>query len=402
MVNINNLKAGVKKLAVVSSSAVLMTLSVNASAMAANFYNLTDLGTLPGGNFSIANGINDVGQVVGYSTIGGNGARAFLWSANTGMTDLGFLPNIPVNYGDDDEYDISSVSFIYQSAAYDINNLGQVVGTSSVDFDYDTCCFNCCFFNRAAPRVFFWTNDTGVLPVEIENDYYGDWPKAINNLGQVVGASGRLPTTSFLWSLESLQIGLFSYPNDINDAGQVVGIVETSPDGAFVWSSSDGRTLITPPLDEDDDYYDFPSEAVAINNLSQVVGRLSNSVDGNIGFLWSKDTGIINIGSGVRPTDINDKTQVVGWGGYFWSEKTGRLDLNNLIDPNLGLSIERANAINNKGQIVGSGRNQNGELRAFLLTPITVSKTVPEPNTIGGILLVGMGLTYLRRRQRQL
>ncbi|WP_414565077.1 MULTISPECIES: PEP-CTERM sorting domain-containing protein [unclassified Anabaena] len=402
MVKINSLKAVVKKLAVVSSSAVLMTLSMNASAMAAIFYNLTDLGTLPGGTSSTAYGINDFGQVVGTSSIS-NGSRAFLWSPNIGMTDLGFLPDLPEDEYSDD-YDISSVSLRYDSVAYDINNLGQVVGTSTVDFA------ECCFGYRPAPRSFIWSNDMGMFSIgDLLGDIYGDFANAINNRGEVVGASGRFGAQPYLWSedigvpinfLNSSGIGVIAY--DINDASQIVGSLGTVPGGAFLWSRSDGFTSIapSPSWEPDEQIY---SEAYAINNLGQVVGiRWDSFFNNDTVFLWNEDTGITEIGSGVQPTGINDKTQVVGFGGFFWSEKTGRLDLNNLIDPNLGWSIERANAINNKGEIVGSGRNQNGELRAFLLTPRTVSKTVPEPNTIGGILLAGMGLTYLRRRQRQL
>ena len=57
---------------------------------------MTDLGTLPGGTGSDANGINDSGQVVGLGDIGShdeNGnpvERAFLYSTGA-MTDLGML-----------------------------------------------------------------------------------------------------------------------------------------------------------------------------------------------------------------------------------------------------------------------------------------------------------------------
>ena len=43
--------------------------------------------------------------------------------------------------------------------------------------------------------------------------------------------------------------------------------------------------------------------------------------------------------------------------------------LDNLIPPNSGWVLEFANAINDHGQITGSGTH-NGATRAFLLTPI--------------------------------
>ena len=82
-------------------------------------YELVDVGVIAG-NWSVAVAINDLGQVVGTSCIeecsGGGGdpppspAHAFFWTESGGIEDLGTLPGYP------------------RSAAYDINNLGQVLG----------------------------------------------------------------------------------------------------------------------------------------------------------------------------------------------------------------------------------------------------------------------------------
>src|SRR5262245_30980931 len=81
-------------------------------------YQLVDVGVIAG-NCSVAVAINDLGQVVGTSCVEEchgtmdpppSPAHAFFWTESGGIEDLGTLPGYP------------------RSAAYDINNLGQVLG----------------------------------------------------------------------------------------------------------------------------------------------------------------------------------------------------------------------------------------------------------------------------------
>src|SRR5437016_1749395 len=152
---------------------------------------ITDLGTLPGDTQSIAYGINNADQVVGYSANSTNVYHAFLWQNGT-MTDLGTLPG---GLG---------------SVAYGINDAGQIIGFSLIG---------------PTPHAFLWENglmtDLGTLP-----GGGSSFAEGINNAGQVVGQSAN---HAFLWqndtmtALGTLPGRTASIALDINNAGQVVG-----------------------------------------------------------------------------------------------------------------------------------------------------------------------------------
>jgi hypothetical protein len=71
------------------------------------------------------------------------------------------------------------------------------------------------------------------------------------------------------------------------------------------------------------------------------------------------------------------------------------LDVNNLIDSALGITLINARGINDEGQIVANGVYSNDfNNHAFLLTP------VPEPSTLGMLGLAGLWLLIKLRRPK--
>ena len=125
---------------------------------------MRDLGTFQGGDYSEAFGVNDSGTVVGDSNTREN-IRAFVWNAQEGMRELSPLPG-----------DVASRAFA-------INNSGQIVGYSS---------------GKHGVRAVIWSaklevRSLGTLPGGNYSEAY-----AINNAGQVVGMSKSSSGTASL------------------------------------------------------------------------------------------------------------------------------------------------------------------------------------------------------------
>ena len=332
-------------------------------------YNVINLGTLPGGTISIANGINNSGQVVGYSG-SSNGPRAFLYS-NGIMTDLGTLPGGTV------------------SNATAINDSGQVVGNSDG--------------SNSTIRAFLYSNGTmtDLNPLFGNGFPASSTATGINNSGQVVGglflsrAFGG--SRIFLYSNGTITYldGATADARGINDSGQVVGSwlnPNTNNLLAVVYNGGQRQSLGTLPGA-------LLSSGTAINNSGQVVGY--SDVNGNArAFLYSggqmQDLGIL---PGYVYSDalaINNSGQVVG-NSYdnnssraFLHSNAQINDLNNLIRNNPGWTLQQANGINDSGQIAGSG-TISGQSRAFRADPIvtpTGGITVGNISTAGGPVIL--------------
>lgn len=172
---------------------------------------ITDLGTL-GHAGVIADALNDACQVVGYGWTHLNGPQhAFLWD-NGVITDLNDL--IPPTSG----WELKR--------AADINDVGQIVGTGNL--------------NGGEHHAFLWENNTVTDLGTLGGYASAAW--GINNLGQVVGISivpggPNWIISAFIWEdgvmtdLGSLGPSYDVFARDINDLGQVVGYCWMNPAG---------------------------------------------------------------------------------------------------------------------------------------------------------------------------
>src|SRR2546426_986044 len=251
--------------------------------------NMTDLGTLPGGSFSTANAINEAGQVVGAGDVASGVVHAFLWQSGT-MTDLG------------------------PGSANGINDVGQVVGTSGshaalwenggmVDLGWGSASS----INHAGQIVgysvgsgeihgFLWyhgnATDLGTSPNDTSSQAVG-----INRDGHAVGFSGD-QAHAVLWTLPRIappspprfpmrNLGFLpgynfsSIAYGVNDVGQVVG-TSLGANGvgghAFLWDNGTMTDLGT--------LGGTQSDASAINNAGQGVGWSTEPSGSMQAFLW--------------------------------------------------------------------------------------------------------------------
>jgi len=291
---------------------------------------IISLGTLDGGYESVANAVNDWGQVVGpalntvpdpYSMLGlGTQTRAFLWE-NGVMRDLGTL-------GGPDAF-----------AIY-VNDLGQIAGSSYVNSTPNPVLDPCGSYALNVPTEdpFIWENnkmiDLGTLGGTC------GFANGLNMRGEVIGQSdlaGDQAFHPFLWKQGKITDmgtlgGNFGAANWLNDAGEVVGDATLPGDlvpHGFLWR--EGTMTDLGALDA------YPcSDALAINASGQIVGAANDCVQFEHAFLWQD--------------------------GHM-------IDLNVFVPPGSGVVLEEADFINDRGEIIGYASLANGDEHGFLLIP---------------------------------
>ncbi|MCW7541765.1 hypothetical protein OOT46_28615 [Aquabacterium sp. A7-Y] len=210
--------------------------------------------SLPGAPYgwAYARAINDHGDAVGESNF-----KPVLWEAGRGVRDLGALPTYPEGEG----------------SATAINNAKQVVGVIAA-----IALPNWQFINHA----FIWSEATGMqdLGARLGPPDMRSWASAINDRGQVVGATldseGR--GHAFVWSEHEGLVRLGgpgdteSFASDINNAGVVVGSVNGE---AVLWSRGEGLQKIMDLVDPADPLKDQVSLGVHdINDLGEIAGTI--------------------------------------------------------------------------------------------------------------------------------
>ena len=304
------------------------------SSTVAQTYTITDIGTL-GGKDSVALGINDLGEVVGYSKTVDGEIHAFRFFRDT-IFDLSTLGG-------------------KESYAYVITNTGILLGDSK----------------RSDGTVHPFMGAPNSSLFDLGEPHLFSSARGANNAGQIVGyrevtdEHGQHYKRAYLYTTHrTIDLGTFGGKQGdataINDAGQVVGHLYSEYHGGYQRAVlyHQGRTV------ELGTFGGTNSSGIAINVMGQVVGYADLPSGDPRAFLYArgrmKNLGTLPGGTQSFAYDIDDRGRIVGSSdakdsplrAFIYSDGVMQ-DLNKLIPSDTGWSLTEAKGINESGQIVG-------------------------------------------------
>jgi len=338
--------------------ALLVVLPVREALRAdAALYTVEDLGTIEGFAPTVT-GINASGQVSGYVTGASGMPRAVRYTDGSGWE---YIPGISTLF----------------SLATGISDSGDIVGYH---------------FSGAGFRAFHYADGAGasfIDPLPGDNMSVG---LGINANGDIVGqSSGPGAPRAFRAApgLPAVPLSLLGGTNatacGINAAGQITGF-STNAAGqqhAYRLEADSSVTDIVP--------FDGPGGtgwACAIDAAGRVGGRATSGsafraftftagAAANVDtFATSQQSTIESIAAGVAVGWF--LTLAEGSAHAFVNSENGSSDLNDLIAPGTGWTLEQAFAINVNGTIVGLGK-LDGTPRAFRLTRVGEAEDTTAP-----------------------
>ncbi len=351
----------------VAAIAVLLLVTEHALAQPCGGYEVTAIIQTPvncGFGFDITTGLglNDEGAVVGlYWCSGWEHKEAFVWTAEEGFVTL------------------ERPEGVSSAKAVDINDHSdrQIVGTVDI--------------SGLGTRAFLIDGQEWIIIPPPGGGTFSS-VAALNNKRQVIGstADGTPYSKAYIWEDGVMTIieptfGPRSAGRAIDEAGVVVGWMGTSigiDSHAFLWDDKRVIDLGVIPGG-------FTGSANVVNSRAQIAIGGNFNEDHPLGFIsggffwdagqWT-DVGMLPGYDSMALTGLNDAGQIVGWSrdiqagqhpdtGFIWQDGV-MTKINDLLPSDSELTVYRAEAINNVGQITGRATNQDNDPVAFILTPI--------------------------------
>jgi probable HAF family extracellular repeat protein len=300
-------------------------------------YAVSEVGSLDG-NWSIARSINNQGEVVGISSHGKT-HRGFIWTRTGAMNAL---PKC------------SSDTAIINSAAYAINDFGQIAGYESsgwvglVGSSWDVRTGSCTIVTLNNTTALFGVSNTG----ELAGEYNGVAFMQSRNGSLLLEAVGNKSQAMAIGS-ESIVVG-FSTRAGLQHA--------------TLWHGKEAFDLTPNAL---------TSAAYDVNLQGEIVGYYADAPGKFVAFKWSPVDGMSNLGTLAKNAQftsaygINNSGDIVGEsdGRAFLKRGNKKYDLNSFLPAGSGWILVAAYKINDLGQIVGYGYKDDQQ-RGFVMTPM--------------------------------
>jgi probable HAF family extracellular repeat protein len=323
---------------------------------------MTDLGTF-GGAISSAYGLNNLGQVAGYSTFTTGSTHSFLYTGGA-LTDI--------------------LSTSYYSKAYGINDSGQVAGE---------------YVNSSGYRHAFLYQNGTITDLDPGVTTRRTTAFGINASGQIYGGCGPISgyfSNHFVYNNGALTeyasdasgSNITASVNGITDDGLIAGTscCKSGYDYPYVYVIATGALTDISVSSS----YPMSGGVGAIANNGQVAGYLLDSNSKPLGFIYDSHSGsytYLNAWSTApaitvptQPNAINILGQAGGqaeadnWHAFV-SNNGLMYDVNSLIDSTLGITLQNVSHINDIGQLIATSGvitqfNPFTSGIAYLLTPV--------------------------------
>ena len=326
-----------------------------------------NLGFLPGYASSQPTAVSADGTVVvGLATTAAGSRQGFRWNVQQGMVGLGFLPG-----------GFSSMATAVSANGTVIVGVGDATGSEP----------------STPSAAFRWTPDAGVRRVEsLPGSSLCSAGGVSGDGATVVGTCLQVNNTAYRWTAATGAIALTRFGGGSNqqssaaaislDAALVVGAGHPVLTGAVTWAA-DGSSTVLGLLPGDAE-----ATATAVSrDGSTVVGASKSATGTQRAFRWSRQTGLVALGSDVAGLTgtyaaavSGDGRLIAGWGptatgdvALVWDGEHGvrLLEAALLADYQTqvpGWKLARATAVSDDGRtIAGYGSNPQGATEAWIV-----------------------------------